>query len=465
VLVAAHRSQVDGGWCERGILVPSTELELGLRVNLAGGRRPDTVSSRRMGISFAASVGTVDRRSRYPAHPAGLLQAPYMSLSPPEALGSGGAPRPVVGAAPGATGRAGEGRIDTRATRAGTAVRVAVSGEGAAREPAERDDRPAVARDVGDVPARLPHRHPARAHRLALGKTQPHRRVGGEWAAPCRAYGFEGEVRDGGTERRPGGRGGGRGGRRRAARRGRAGRGRCRAGRGGGRGGRGGRRADALHARDRGRDAARTQGARRPVVGAARSSRHRHTSRTDDRRIGPRAVGAAPPAGSAGAEEVAAQEAHDVDDGPVIASVANERDRAARRLHGHHAPANPLRHDAAGPYRRSERGAIRARDCEVEVEGPRWAGRRWRRDRGSRRRGRRRRGRRRRRRGGRRAGRWDRGGGRDRGARRTRLNRAGRWSGRSGSGSGGSGGGGGRRGGRRDRRRGGGRGRARPLAR
>src|SRR4029077_4263253 len=96
----------------------------------------------------------------------------------------------------------------------------------------------------------------------------------------------------------------------------------------------GGGLADALHMSEGERAAGRTKGARRSVVGAARSSRRRCAVRTDDGRIDARAIGAGPIAWHTGADEVATRESADIGDGPVIdaGKVAGGRDVAARRL-------------------------------------------------------------------------------------------------------------------------------------
>src|SRR5262249_31175519 len=99
---------------------------------------------------------------------------------------------------------------------------------------------------------------------------------------------------------------------------------------------------------ERGRAAAETDGARWPVVGAARRSRRLSVHRTRDRRIDPGAVGAGTVAGHTGAGEDAAREAGEAGDRPSIAGVG---DRAGRRLHRHVARATSQRHCAAPPNR------------------------------------------------------------------------------------------------------------------
>src|SRR5262245_66151096 len=111
-------------------------------------------------------------------------------------------------------------------------------------------------------------------------------------------------------------------------------------------------RDDALHMRDGGRAAAETDGARWPVVRAARNSHALLVGRTDDRHIDTRAVGAGAVAGHTGAGEGAAREPGDIGDGPMIAGVADEGDQAAWRLHRHVARATSLRLLAARPNRR-----------------------------------------------------------------------------------------------------------------
>ncbi len=136
---------------------------------------------------------------------------------------------------------------------------------------------------------------------------------------------------------------------------------------------------DALHMREGGRAAAETDGARWPVVGAARNSHALLVGRTEDRRIDTRAVGAGAVAGHTGAGEGAAREPGDIGDDPMIAGkVADDGDQLplGACTVTWHGPA-PMRHFGARPIQAGSGGtngglaggASRAVDDELEVRG------------------------------------------------------------------------------------------------